>query len=93
MNDSHQMQGRAAEAVHVFPGLGPDAVYSPDLPVPYRLTPEAEATLAAGPGHPGYEAAREAREAQAEWLDEWGGADSVAYQARVEAGLEPEAGP
>jgi hypothetical protein len=40
-----------------------------DRPVPYTLTPEAEAELA----------------------DEWDCADSNAYQARVEAGLEPEA--
>lgn len=32
-------------------------------------------------------------EAEAEWADEWDSADSNAYQARVEAGLEPEAEP
>ena len=32
-------------------------------------------------------------EAAAEWLDEWDSADSDAYQARVEAGIEPEAEP
>ena len=32
------------------------------------------------------------RQAEADWLDEWDSADSNAYQARVEAGLEPEAG-
>jgi hypothetical protein len=31
-------------------------------------------------------------EVAAEVLDEWDSADSSAYQARVEAGLEPEAG-
>jgi hypothetical protein len=30
-------------------------------------------------------------EAEADWLDEWDDADSAAYHARVEAGLEPEA--
>jgi hypothetical protein len=30
---------------------------------------------------------------EADWLDEWDDADSNAYQARVEAGLEPQAGP
>jgi hypothetical protein len=28
-----------------------------------------------------------------EWVDEWDSADSHAYMDRVEAGLEPEAGP
>ena len=31
-------------------------------------------------------------ELEADWLDEWDDVDSAAYQARVEAGLEPEAG-
>ena len=44
------------------------------------------------PGHPDLEDARAAaREAALEALDEWDSADSNAYQARVEAGLEPEA--
>jgi hypothetical protein len=33
----------------------------------------------------------EAQEAEAECLDEWDSADSAEYQARVGAGLEPEA--
>jgi hypothetical protein len=51
-----------------------------DQPVPYTLTPEAEEELDA------------VAEAEAELADEWDCADSNAYQARVEAGLEPEAG-
>jgi hypothetical protein len=51
-----------------------------DDPVPYVLTPGAEELLEAEAG------------AEAEWADEWDSADSNAYQARVEAGLEPEAG-
>jgi hypothetical protein len=31
-------------------------------------------------------------EIEADWANEWDDADSNAYQARVEAGLEPEAG-
>jgi hypothetical protein len=31
-------------------------------------------------------------EIEADWADEWDDADSARYQARVEAGLEPEAG-
>ena len=31
-------------------------------------------------------------EAEADWAHEWDSEDSNAYQARVEAGLEPEAG-
>jgi hypothetical protein len=49
-------------------------------PVPYTLTPQAEEELAL------------ADEAEADWAAEWDDADSNAYQARVEAGLEPEAG-
>jgi hypothetical protein len=52
-----------------------------DEPVPYTLTADAEDMLDAE------------AEAEAEWLDEWDCADSAAYQARVEAGLEPEAEP
>ena len=33
-----------------------------------------------------------AAEAEADWAHEWDDADSNAYQALVEAGLEPEAG-
>jgi hypothetical protein len=47
-------------------------------PVPYSLTPQAEEELAL------------AAEAKADWAHEWDDADSAAYQARVEAGLEPE---
>jgi hypothetical protein len=49
-------------------------------PVPYTLTPQAEEELAL------------AAAAEADWAAEWDDADSNAYQARVEAGLEPEAG-
>ena len=67
------------------PEAEPDQiVFGPsERPVPYALTPEGEAAL---------EAEAEA-EAEAEWADEWDSADSNAYQARVEAGLEPEAEP
>jgi hypothetical protein len=44
---------------------------------------------------PGPEAEEEldlAAEMEADWGHEWDSADSAAYQARVEAGLEPEAG-
>ena len=51
-----------------------------DQPVPYTLTPQAEEELAL------------VAEAEADWAAEWDDADSNAYQARVEAGLEPEAG-
>jgi hypothetical protein len=47
---------------------------------PVHLTPEAE------------EEPDAVAEAEAELADEWDCADSNAYQARVEAGLEPEAG-
>lgn len=44
------------------------------------------------PGHPDHEdALAAAREAEIEAADEWDCADSNAYQARVDAGLEPEA--
>jgi hypothetical protein len=64
-----------------IPGPEPDRiVFGPgDQPVPYTLTPQADEELDA------------AAEAEAEWADEWDSADSAAYQARVEAGLEPEA--
>ena len=64
-----------------IPGPEPDRIVfgPPDQPVPYTLTPQAEEELDA------------AVEAEAEWADEWDCADSAAYQARVEAGLEPEA--
>jgi hypothetical protein len=53
-----------------------------DQPVPYTLTPQAEEELDM------------AAEAKAEFAaEEWDSADSNAFQARVEAGLEPEAGP
>lgn len=38
------------------------------------------------------EIAADHAEVEAEWADEWDSEDSNAYQARVEAGLEPEAG-
>ena len=65
-----------------IPGPEPDRiVFGPrDQPVPYTLTPQAEEELDL------------AAEAEADWGDEWDNADSAAYQARVEAGLEPEAG-
>ncbi|MGH3199783.1 MAG: hypothetical protein ACRDNT_28565 [Streptosporangiaceae bacterium] len=47
---------------------------------------EEEAFLAYA-GRPGA-----AAEYDLEWADEWDSADSQAYQARVEAGVEPEAG-
>jgi hypothetical protein len=49
-------------------------------PVPYTLTPQAEEELALAAE---VEAERDA--------PEWDDAESAAYQARVEAGLEPEA--
>jgi hypothetical protein len=52
-----------------------------DEPVPYSLTAKAEVLLDAPDA-----------EAEAEWAGEWDCADSDAYQARGEAGLEPEAG-
>jgi hypothetical protein len=55
----------------------PDA----DHPVPYSLTPKAEAELA-----------EDELELEPDWSREWDSADSARYQARVEAGLEPEAG-
>ncbi len=63
------------------PEAEPDLlVFGPcDQPVPYTLTPEAEEELDA------------ADAAEAELADEWDCADSNAYQARVEAELEPEA--
>lgn len=66
-----------------IPGPEPDRiVFGPrDQPVPYTLTPQAEEELDAA-----------AIEAEADWADEWDSADSSAYQTRVEAGLEPEAG-
>ena len=48
---------------------------------------------ASDPAHPQHQdAVAAAREAAIEAADEWDDADSNAYQARVEAGLEPEAG-
>jgi hypothetical protein len=55
----------------------------PSCPVPYTLTAWAEAALAEPEPEP---------ELQPDWSREWDCADSAAYQARVEAGLEPEAG-
>jgi hypothetical protein len=52
---------------------------------------EAEADLWTGPGWDTPLATDP--EAEAEWADEWDSADSAAYQARVEAGLEPEPEP
>jgi hypothetical protein len=53
------------------------------------VEPEAEANLWTGPG---WDTPLETDpEAEAEWAGEWDSADSAAYQARVEAGLEPEA--
>jgi len=46
-------------------------------PVPYTLTPQAEEELAL------------AAEAEGDWSHEWDDADSNAYQARLEAALEP----
>jgi hypothetical protein len=65
------------------PGPEPDRIVfgSCDQPVPYTLTPQAEEELALA-------AEAEAEDRAAEWDD----ADSSAYHARVEAGLEPEAG-
>ena len=64
-------------------------------PVPYTLTPRAEAVLASWDR---FRAIGEAErlplgepEPEAEAEPEWDSADSNAYQARVEAGLEPEA--
>jgi hypothetical protein len=83
---------------------GPEAVFPDDLPVPYTLTPQVAALradeffgrrpgtafrLLGGALPPDPEATFEEA---AEVLDEWDSADSNAYQARVEAGLEPEAG-
>lgn len=60
------------------PGSEPDLiVFGPHQPVPYTLTPQAEEELDA--------------DAEADWAHEWDDADSAVYQARVEAGLEPEA--
>lgn len=85
-----QQAAAAAEAAVQEPGLEPEAepepdriVFGPcDRQVPYTLTPEAETEL---------DAAEAEAEYEAEWADEWDSADSDAYQARVEAGLEPEA--
>jgi hypothetical protein len=65
-----------------IPGPEPDRiVFGPaEQPVPYTLTPRAEEELDL------------ADEAEADWADEWDSADSAAYEARVEAGLDPEAG-
>ena len=52
----------------------------PDRPVPYSLTPKAEAELAAPE-----------LELEPDWSREWDDADSARYQARLEAGGEPEA--
>jgi hypothetical protein len=83
---------------------GPEAVSPDDSPVSYTLTPQVAALradeffgrrpgtafrLLGGALPPDPEAAFEEA---AEVLDEWDSADSNAYQARVEAGLEPEAG-
>jgi hypothetical protein len=65
-----------------IPGPEPDRIVfgPPDQPVPDTPTPQAE------------EEPDLAAEAEADWGDEWDDADSAAYHARVEAGLEPEAG-
>lgn len=62
----------------------------PDRPVPYSLTPKAEAALAGPAPEPGPDPEIEA-EIEADWADEWDSADSDRYQARVGAGLELEA--
>ena len=54
-------------------------------PVPYTLTPRAEAVLAS------WDQFRARGEPEPEAEPEWDWEDSNAYQARVEAGLEPEA--
>jgi hypothetical protein len=82
-----ELERQAAElGLDVFDGVLPDAQApgpeaDADQRVPYTLTAQAEEELAL------------AAEADAE-LDapEWDDADSNAHQARVEAGLEPEAG-
>ena len=73
-----------------YPGLEPE-----DEPAPYTLTPRAEAVLASWDR---FRALGEAErlalgepEPEAEAEPEWDCEDSNAYQARVEAGLEPEA--
>jgi hypothetical protein len=60
-------------------------------PVSYTLTPGAEEELDAEAAAEAALDAEAEAEAEAEWADEWDSADSNAYQARVEAGLEPEA--
>jgi hypothetical protein len=47
MTSPHAAQGRTADTAFVVLAADePDTVYSPDLPVPYTLTPQAEALLA-----------------------------------------------
>jgi hypothetical protein len=79
----HTTSGRDADArqrLYGDPaGTWDQAAREADQPVSYSLTPQAEEELAL------------ADEAEADWAGEWDDADSNAYQARVEAGLELEA--
>ena len=64
-----------AEPEHEIVAASPEPEADADL----WTGPEWDAPLDTGP------------EAEAEWADEWDSADSATYQARAEAGLEPEA--
>jgi hypothetical protein len=48
VNDYYKQQGRTMDAADVVldADAEQDTIYSPDLPVPYALTPQAEALLA-----------------------------------------------
>ena len=94
--EHHALLVEAAEAAKAFPG-GPERlalVIAAALAASRPRAPEQIAERHAGAccEEPEPDPDLEA-EAEAEWADEWDGADSAAYQARVEVGLEPEAGP
>ena len=71
-----------------YPGLEPE-----DQPAPYRLTPRAEAVLASWDRFRALGEAERLALGEPEAEPEWDCEDSNAYQARVEAGLEPETEP
>ena len=69
----------------------PGAAGRPEPMAEADLWTGAEADLWTGPGWD--PPLGTGPEAEAEWATEWDSADSAAYQARVEAGLEPEVEP
>ena len=86
--EHHALLVEASEAAKAFPG-GPERLAQAIATGLAASRPRAAERYAA----PCCEEPDPDLEAEAEWADEWDSEDSNAYQARVEAGLEPEAEP